>query len=259
MGFYPGFNIKYDVEKMDYIYGNECFGPNVEKRWLKDIRSSLLEPDCDGPEVVYAIAMDVGRKVDQEEIRKRNLLYGTVIYAKGQLGSEPIRSQGHIHAISASCNMSTPEVYEIWEGEAIIYMQEYGTDDPGRCFAVHASPGEVVVVPPGWVHATISAKKDEALVFGAWCVRDYGFEYKEVRSHGGIAFFPYFNDNGEIEWKHNDKYDKKELITKSPREYSDLDINLDKSIYEQFLDDYDKFLYVANPKLKDDVWENFTP
>ncbi len=26
--------------------------------------------------------------------------------------------------------------------------------------------------------------------FGAWCVRDYGFDYSEVRKHSGIAFTP---------------------------------------------------------------------
>jgi hypothetical protein len=31
-------------------------------------------------------------------------------------------------------------------------MQEYVDDDPGRCFAVLAGPGEKVLVPPGWGH-----------------------------------------------------------------------------------------------------------
>lgn len=44
--------------------------------------------------------------------------------------------------------MVAPELYEIWQGKAIIYMQEYVDDDPGRCFAVLAGPGEKVLVLP---------------------------------------------------------------------------------------------------------------
>ena len=49
----------------------------------------------------------------------------------------------------------------------------------------------MVVVPPYWVHATISTNADESLVFGAWCDREYGFEYAEIRRHKvlhGILF-----------------------------------------------------------------------
>ena len=99
-------------------------------------------------------------------------------------------------AVSASCGMSTPEVYEIWAGKAVIYMQEHDGDDPGRCFAVEALPGQVVIVPPGWAHATISADPEQPLTFGAWCVRDFGFDYRGVRAHGGLAFFPLLKEDG---------------------------------------------------------------
>lgn len=39
-------------------------------------------------------------------------------------------ARGHIHKVSPFSNWSTPEVYEIWSGEAIIYMQEYAGDSP---------------------------------------------------------------------------------------------------------------------------------
>jgi glucose-6-phosphate isomerase, archaeal len=30
-------------------------------------------------------------------------------------------------------------------------------------------------------------------VFGAWCDREYGFEYAEIRRHKGIAWYPVFH------------------------------------------------------------------
>lgn len=259
MNFNPGFDIKPTLNPMGFVYGPDVFGPSVENRFLNDIRKSLADPNCDGPEIVYAIAMDVGKKKHLDLLKKMHLLYGVVTYAPGRLGNEPIRSQGHIHKISSYSNWSTPEVYEIWSGEAIIYMQEYAEDIPGRCFAVYAKAGDVVIVPPNWAHATISANQNIPLTFGAWCDRDFGFVYDGVRNHGGIAWFPFFNSEGKIEWKANPKYKESDLIIKSPNIYSDLGIIPGKSIYEIFEDSPETFLYVPSPQVKKDVWKNFIP
>ena len=269
MDFHPGFDIEPTANPLGFRLGPDCFGNGTEVRKLDAIRKSLRNPQCDGPEDVYAIMMDVGRKRDREEIVKRNLLFGVVAYAAGRLGDEPIRSQGHIHAVSASCGWSTPELYEIWEGEAVIYMQERAEDDPGSCYAVRAKAGEAVVVPPYWAHATISANPAKPLVFGAWCVRDFGFDYRGVRAHGGIAFFPLFGadaqkrvppaDAESLHWVKNPAYGDCRLVEKAPEPYPQLGIERGESIYSQFVRDNDRFLWVARPALKEKEWEGFVP
>jgi glucose-6-phosphate isomerase len=259
MNFNCGFDIKPEYNPLGFTYGKEVFGPEVENRRLDDIRKSLLDPNCEGPEIVYSIAMDVGKLKDKAAMIEKNLLYGAVTYASGQLGKEPIRSQGHIHAVSKSCNASTPEVYEIWSGEAIIYMQESAKDNPGRCFAVKALPGEVVIVPPGWAHSTISSNPKVPLTFGAWCVRDFGFDYKDVREHKGLAYFPILDKDEGIYWIKNENYEVNELIVKTPRDYKEFSIESGKSIYTQFEENPEKFLFVANPNITKDLWCNFIP
>ena len=160
----PGFDISVSEKPLNFIYGEGVFGPEVENRSLDSIRKSLKDHDAKGPEIVYSIAMDVGKTKDREDLIKKNLLYGAVIYSKGKIGEEPVRSQGHIHSVSASCGSSTPEVYEIWQGKAIIYMQETAKDNPGRCFAVIAEAGDVVIVPPYWAHYTVNADPKENMV-----------------------------------------------------------------------------------------------
>ena len=96
MEFYPGFDIESREKDMEFVYGPDVFGPKPEKRTLEAIRSSLQDPSCTGPEILYSIVMDVGRKQDHTAITERNLLYGAVTYAKGTLGKEPVRSQGHV-------------------------------------------------------------------------------------------------------------------------------------------------------------------
>ena len=121
--------------------------------------------------------MDVGKISHRDELSKRKLLFGVVAYASGKLGKEFVRSQGHVHAISRRhCQCSTPELLEIWQGRAVVYMQ--AADDPGRCFAVEAEPGDKVVIPLR-AHCGQCRSGGSDGIFGAWCVRDYGFDYPQ--------------------------------------------------------------------------------
>ena len=259
MEFNPGFDIQPTTNPMGFHYGQTVFGPQVENRSLDSIRKSLRDPDCKGPDPVYSIAMDVGKTVHRPLLTNIHLLYGAVTYAAGSLGNEPVRSQGHIHKVSPLSGWSTPEVYEIWSGKAIIYMQENAEDQPGRCFAIVAGPGEVVIVPPFWAHATISADAEQPLTFGAWCDREYGFEYDGVRAHKGLAWFPLIAGNGSIEWQKNLNYAESNLIVKTPEPYTQLGLEKGKSIYAQFEEDHHRFDFVPFPDLVKEVWENFVP
>ncbi len=260
MNFDPGLFIQPTSDPLGFVYGEGCFGPKVENRRLDDIRKSLRDPDCDGPEVVYSIAMDVGKEEDRPLLQQMMLLFGVVTYAKGRLGKEPVRSQGHIHRRSSHSGWSPPEIYEVWSGKAIIYMQEYAQDDPGRCFAVYAGPGDVVVVPPEWAHATISADPDSPLTFGAWCDREYEFLYNDVRAHNGLAWYPVLNDGNEISWNANPNYDESELIIKEPADYKEaLGIDNALPVYKQFEQEPGRFQFVSEPGLKKEIWQNFTP
>lgn len=256
--FDPGIDIRPTDYPLGFRYGTGCCGPPVEIRRLDDIRHSLRDPNCSGPEEVYAIAMDVSKTEHQALLRDKFLLFGVVTYAAGRLGKEPVRSQGHIHKVSPHCGWSTPEVYEIWSGEAIIYMQESAEDVPGRCFAVRAGPGQVVVVPPYWAHATISANAREALTFGAWCDRQYGFEYDGVRRHGGLAWFPLAEEHA-IAWEPNQTYAPSRLIEKEPGDYRELGLESGVPIYTQFERHPDRFDFVPYPEKKAELWKEFTP
>ena len=255
----PGFSITPSSEPMGFVFGESCFGPEVENRRLDDIRAGLRDPACDGPEIVYSIAMDVGKDEHRALLDEMFLLYGAVTYAAGRLGSEPVRSQGHVHAVSPHCGASTPEVYEIWQGRAAIFMQERVAEDPERCFVVNAGPGEVVIVPPGWAHATISADPGTPLTFGAWCDRQYGFEYDALRSRGGIAWHPLLEPNGSLRWEPNPSYQAGELIEKRPETYAGLGLEPGVPIYTQFERTPERFRFVPDPATASEFWKSFVP
>ena len=64
MTFYPGLQIEATKEPLGFFYGQGVFGPKEEVRRLEDIRHSLEDKNCDGPEELYAIVMDIGNEED---------------------------------------------------------------------------------------------------------------------------------------------------------------------------------------------------
>ena len=257
--FSPGLEVRALGDPLGFEYGPGVFGPAPEMRSLDAIRKSLRDPGCSGPDPVYAIVMDVGREEHRAELLRRHLLFGVVTYAKGRLGTEPVRSQGHVHRKAAHSGWSPPELYEIWSGRAIVTMQEHAADDPGRCFAIEAGPGEVVVVPPGWAHATVSADPGEPMTFGAWCDRQYGFEYAEVRSRGGLAHFPLVGPHGRVLWAPNPRYAARPLVERRARPYPELALVSGEPIYRTFARDPEAVQWVSNPARLAGLWERFEP
>lgn len=259
LSFDPGFDIRATSDPLGFVYGPGTFGPIPEMRSLDAIRPSLRRPDCNGPDPVYAIAMDVGRISDQPEWRRRNMLYGAVSYAAGRLGDEPVRSQGHVHRISSHSGWSPPEVYEIWAGEAFIYMQEYAADNPGRCFAIHAGPGDVVIVPPRWAHASISANVRYPVSFGALCDREYSFDYDEIRKRKGLAWYACVDSGQHIRWEHNPNYHLSELEVRPPSVYSEFGFSGKQPLYSEVARDFERFQWISRPGSVERLWRDFRP
>lgn len=245
-------------DSLNFQFGPGVFGPEAELRSLDAVRSSLLDPQSCGPDPLYGICMDVGREQSAAELKRRHLLFGVVAFAAGSIGQEPVRSQGHVHAIAAHSGWSPPELFEIWEGRAIIYAQEHSGDCPGRCFAVTARPGDHVIVPPGWPHLVVNADAEVRMVFAALCDRQYGFEYEDVRARGGVAWFP-IRSGDAFKWKPNPAYKPSTLLIGPPRLCDDFGLAVGASIFEQFDSNPDSLQWVSQPGLAAEEWKNFSP
>jgi glucose-6-phosphate isomerase len=259
MTFETGLEICWNEAERAFAYGPGVFGPAPEHRSLDAIRASLHNPDCEGPDPVYSIVMDVGRVEHFTELQHRMLLFGVVKYAAGRLGKEPVRSQGHIHAMSPHSGWSAPELFEIWEGRAIVYAQQHADNDPGTCMAIEANPGDHVVVPPGWAHCVINADPNSSMVFAACCDRQYGFEYDKVRAHGGLAWFPFFDKEEKIRWQPNPRYSNSQLSINQAHDYAELNLIGSKSIYQRFAENPYSLQWISEPSKHDSLWSSFVP
>ena len=144
-----------DHSPLGFRYFPGGYGPQPEVRKLDSIRASLLDPQCSGPADVYAIAMDVGR-VEYRDVRRAHAVVWSRDVRGREIGRGTDRSQGQCIAFPNTAVEPSGDLRDL-VGPAHILMQEHAADDPGRCFAIYAKAGELVLVPPGWAHATISA------------------------------------------------------------------------------------------------------
>jgi glucose-6-phosphate isomerase len=138
-------------------------------------------------------------------------------------------------------------------------MQEFVTDNPGRCYAILAKPGDKVVVPPTWAHAAISGNPSDFMALAALCDREYSFDYDAVRKRNGLAWYPIVTRDSKIEWVPNPRYEETTLEVRSPREYRELGLVQGDSLYEQAVRDLDRFAWVSKPVICEQAWKHFEP
>lgn len=141
--------------------------------------------------------------------------------------------------------------------EKLIYMQESVKTYPGKCFAVQANAGDIVIVPPGWAHYTVNADSENKMVFGAWCIRDFGFVYKPIREKKGLAYYP-VKKTGDISWLENNSYQDMQIEIKKPRIYDEFGLS-PGSLYEQYEKKLDTFNFITQPLKYNDLWIDFIP
>lgn len=237
-----GFDIDLDLAALTFEFGASMHAVPAERRRLDAIRASLMEPDCMGPDLLYTIYMDFCRECDRSRVVGDGLLYGGVIYAAGAMGREFVRSQGHRHTSNPQ-GVSYPEVYEFWHGHGLLYMQREAGREVSDCRVMHCSPGDVVIVPPDWVHLTVNVGP-EPLAFGAWCARGQGFDYEEVRRRRGGAWY-FLADGSRVR---NHSYTQvAEPIEQRPRDYPEFDLVQRRPVYEQYLENPSRLRFMSHP------------
>ena len=166
--------------------------PAPDARRVRDLAAVLraggagLDPDAPA----YTVYRDVSTAEAAPEIARRGLLYVAVVLRGEPLGQEQARSRGHVNSHAAGTNTVFPEVVEVWQGRALLYLQAGAVPEPPDVAVVELAPGDKAVVPPGW--ASLVANIGEAsapLVYGSWRARDCEPRYDALETLGGMAHF----------------------------------------------------------------------
>ena len=94
---------------------------------------------------------------------------------------------------------------------------------------------------------------------GALCDREYGFDYDEIRKRKGMAWYPIVTSRNTLEWEPNPHYKTRDIVVRRPGDYSRLGLIPGTSLYQQTIRNLDRFAWVSNPVLAQEVWTDFEP
>ncbi len=185
---FAGFPVHIDPETLSLGFGPRISTAPVAVRHLDEVRSLLRDPHASGPDQLYTIYMDILVPGRVDALRSLGLGYGAVVYNHGALGGEALRSQGHVHSAPDATGVAYSEIYEFWHGRGLVYMQDRATADVADVIVIEAGPGDKVVIPPGWAHATVNVG-DGPMAFGAVYALEARLLYEPLRRLQGTAHY----------------------------------------------------------------------
>ena len=93
-----------------------------------------------------------------------------------------------MHSAPEATGVAYSEIYEFWHGRGLVYMQDRATPDVEDVIVVEAGPGDKVVIPPGWAHATVNLG-DGPMAFGAVYALEAQLLYEPLRKLQGTAHY----------------------------------------------------------------------
>jgi glucose-6-phosphate isomerase len=142
------------------------------------------------------------------------------------------------------------EIYEIWYGSGLIYLQDAARPDLREVYLVDVEPGDKLIIPPGWVHVVVNSGPTP-LAFGAIYAVDARLIYDSLRELGGTAWA--VQTDGSYAPNPAYRNPPKPLRTRA-REYPSFGITRDHPVLKVFQDDPEIFDYVVRPAEHSEVW-----
>lgn len=166
----------------------------------------------------------------RKSLLKSNLQVDLTLIFPQMLGIEYAKTLGHVHSIHKSLSYS--ELYQVIQGQAWFLFQKSQGDQVLDVVLVKASPGDQVIMPPGYAHVTINPGNTTLKLLNI-VSRDCSADYQPILRYGGACYFlttqgPIMNTNySKIpplrELKASFRFESIPKMLKDPAKLSQLD------------------------------------
>lgn len=211
------------------------------------MRGVLRNPNYDREEAFYSFFEGIALKEDVPAFQEFGLRYDLIIVRPGTADGEFKKTSGHYHSVVPGRDVSYPEIYEVLQGNALFMLQRCDSDGAVlEALAVNAKPGDKLVIPPQYGHATVNIG-DEPLVFADLVATACSNTYGQIAQNHGMCSYVLKKDNG-FEIVQNPAYGNPPLakVVGVP-ENPDLSIWRDRPIYQVFQENPKAFDYLKDP------------
>lgn len=261
-----GYPLKFDRQTVGVSFGHDMRMPQYSTRELDALRPVLLDPDAEGPDVIYWMYRNTGLPEDAALYEAHELRYDLSAFRPVTLGPEFMKTSGHYHPMIPGTRLAYPEVYEILHGEALYVMQtvndfaaspeEVTVEDVIMC---RVKAGQKIIMPPGYGHVTVNTL-DEPLLMTNWVSNRFSSFYGTVEEARGFSWYV-MNDNGEPSYLENKSYAQGVPAVRwaEVQEVPELGLTWDTPMYQACAEAPERFAFLNDPGPHQDlIWSNLT-
>ena len=251
-----GLDIAVDDAQLTLRFGPGLLAPESHRRSVADLRAVLRDPEAGDPsQIVYTVYRGLTSEEARSEIERRGLLYAALVLRAGTIGEERTRIRGHINSHAAGTAVTYPEVYEVWQGRALLYLQCEASPDVSDIVTLEISPGGKAIVPPGWASLIVNIG-DEPLVTGSWLARECRQQYEALETLGGMAHFIRASTVPPgYEVEQNPHYRSVPVPRNVPvQDYPSFGLTQDEPMFMTFRRNPDVFRFMTRPQDYAGVW-----
>jgi len=259
-----GYPLKLDEQTCAISLGSAMRMPQYSTRELVELSKVLEDPQAQGPEVIYWMYRNTGRKVDAGVQEAYDLRYDLSCFRAVMLGREYMKTSGHYHPNVPGQDVAYPEIYEILHGEALYVMQkvtDYGAA-PDQVqiedvIIARVSAGQKIIMPSGYGHVTVNTL-GVPLLMSNWVSSRFSSFYGSVETSRGFGWYV-VEESGEPTCVRNPKYSAgvPDFRVAEPQEVPELGITWDKPMYTACAESPEKFAFLNDPARYEELaWAN---
>jgi glucose-6-phosphate isomerase len=212
-------------------------------RFLRDYQSVLASGSkLEGPEEGYYMYRGISLPEHKSLFQKFNYRYDITILKAGRVGREFLKTIGHYHPNVPGKRVTYPEVYEVLYGRAHYVCQKLVNERLDEFFVIEASPGDKVIIIPGYGHITINPGP-EPLVMSNVTADGFSSIYEPFAKRKGAAFY----ELADGRWERNLHYE--EIIPRRAVaiEVPEFGLSKDLPLYQSITKYPEKFDFLVNP------------
>lgn len=245
--------VEVSLNNFKLVFDPEVYPVEQQAREYTDAADVYIEKGS-YKQILYWMYRYFESKKDRPFFDKHGMEYDLTVLKNGQIGDEYIKTVGHYHSNLKGTDTSYPEVYEVLQGKIEYILQTKENSGKVDVFVVQTKPGDKVIVPPNYGHVSVNSG-DSVAVSSNLQKSDLpqGADYDSYKEHEGAAI--YLTTQGI---KENPKYKINRVKRVVPKEKPEFGLSRDKSLYQSFLEEPEKFDYLRHPDQYDfsDIFED---
>lgn len=235
---------KLNYDKTDYSPAVDWTKSFEDGKYAYQDNSKGIRQNTKTGNVLYFGARYMERSEDESVFVDNDFMADMTVINPGKIGKEYIKTVGHYHQNVSGLKIAYPEVYEAVT-DGFEYLLQSEPDEGGKVNVlwVVTEAGDKVVMPPNYGHVSMNVGKESAVEVDIQKRNNpNGSDYSMFKERVGGAFY-----RTEAGLTKNPNYEVASLKIVRPLEKPEWGLTKNKSLYDSFVENPEKFDYLLHP------------